>query len=357
MRFLPVFDIRIHHPYYRDKRCPDFSIEPSAHTAASLKNHRSQLLPKADGIQLVTTVDDGDGGVPIIKYADGDRFEFRMRLLNTEFPLFTNLSEIDDLDAPDAPLYTTIANDNNELKLTSRTFSHSETLEVAAPNTEELFVLSGKPKKDLSARDFKITSLAPIHEVIAYNSRGKIITLDSHLANKGDRFLVEYQVQAGGARRAFADIVIHANAILPQLHHPSGDPHVFHINFPAKQTRWAYYCMTDPKHHEAADLKIVDGNTNGSVKLSFSEQHRVDLSDLPAPLDDEVAKDLKRRFPNSHIVRFLSDELIPCQQAARKGLQLLIDGDRLFGSLPNPSPRNYSALKQEYSLYQLVKFL
>jgi hypothetical protein len=63
-------------------------------------------------------------------------------------------------------------------------------------------------------------------------------------------------------------------------------------------------------------------------------------------------------------LRFVSDDPVPCQQQARKSIQLRLDGNQVIEMLPNPSLRNYTTVDlnrdgepyQEEALFQVVKY-
>ena len=77
--------------------------------------------------------------------------------------------------------------------------------------------------------------------------------------------------------------------------------------------------------------------------LVFSEKNRRDLNAQPDPAD-EVAQTLAERYPNMKRWRFVSDDLVPCRQQARKSLQLYQGDHRVVASLPNPAPGKYATI-------------
>ena len=362
MKFLPLFELRVRHAFYSDGRCADFAIEPTLETQRLLRNHRSITRRLPDGLRVITAVT--DAGNVFIPFSKGAKFAFEMRLENAEFPLFTHLGEV---GAQAAPLYTNAAlpaPDALELGLRSAEAWFKETLAVSDPSASERFVLGGRPIAGLVAGDFQVESAGSIQRVAGYDENNKLISVDSRSALQGQAFTVTYRLQPVMGRGVWARIEIHANDTLPKLQAPSEPPREFRVSFRAKRARWAYYCVTDLGNAVTA-FSIVDTSSSGEVlPLGFSESNRTDLGTHPDP-SDPVPGELAERHPKLRRFRFLSDEPIACQQAARKGLEFHLDGSRLPGPLPNPAFRDYStirvkiggAMEEQDSLFAIVKVL
>lgn len=69
---------------------------------------------------------------------------------------------------------------------------------------------------------------------------------------------------------------------------------------------------------------------------------------------DEVAKELVEKYPDLHIIRFVSDDAISCSEITRKHLRLNFENNYLFEVLPNPSFRN---LHGQDAFFAIVKYL
>ena len=353
MKFLPFFELRIRHPFYTDERCADFVIEPTPESAALLHKRRSSLKLLPNGLRVVTHVTDDDK--PFIPFSEGEMFSFRLRLENADFPLFTDLTDREQLAAP---LYTNVglgASDQPELKLGSRQASFSEELTVSAPAIEERFVLSGMPLPGLTASEFQVASSASVGGISQYMEADKLITVDSRAAKQGQTFTVQYPVRPERARGVFADVNIYVNGTLPhsQL---SKNPRVFRITFGSKLAKWAYYCVTNV-NGALGSLTIVDAMAETErPRLVFGAQNRTDLAEQP-DLADGLARELAERYPDLRRVRFISNERVASQQAPIRNLELRMDGDKLSSSLPNPSFRNYATVQGQDVLFQVVKVL
>jgi hypothetical protein len=134
-------------------------------------------------------------------------------------------------------------------------------------------------------------------------------------------------------------------------------PQTFEIAFKTKRARWAFYVISD---RPEAEFRVED---NSASPLLFSEANRIDLSKQPDPAD-EVARTLAAQYPTMQRWRFLSDEPVPCRQAARKTIRLRLNGQTVLETLPNPSLRNYStiqissngSLEKEDALFQVINY-
>ena len=121
-------------------------------------------------------------------------------------------------------------------------------------------------------------------------------------------------------------------------------PSKFEIQFQAKQAKWKYYLITD----------------NASNKFSIEDK---DDSSLVFGLNragglDSIAQMLAGQYPNMQLSYLISNNLIACQQQARKSIQLNLNGHTVLEHLPNPSLRNYATNeKQEEVLFQVIKYL
>ena len=276
MNYLPLFSLRLTHTYYTNGRSPDFQISPTAATQRLLKNQRSVLKTKPDGVQILTAV--SADNAPFIPLPETAVFSFILTLQNSEFNLFTDLKEWEQMQNP---LFTNQDSVNEPI--------------LALTDTE--------PPKQHPA--------------------------------------------------SFAQVEIQ----IPQQTELNKNGLAFQINFTAKQVRWRYYVVVE---NSDAELRIED---QANAPLTFSEQNRTDLNQNE-PTSDEIALTLADKFPDKQRYRFLSDDLIFCQQQARKSLQLRLDGNQVAGTLPNPPLTNFAlatneqngAPQKEDTLFQIIKY-
>lgn len=362
MRYLPLFDLRVRHPFYSGGQSPDFLTKPTTETEQLLRNHRSMVKDLPDGLRVLTAVT--DSAKAFIPFLPGVVFAFEMRLKNSDFALITDMH---DIAAAASPLYSNASlssEDDVELELTSREAWAQESFRVAELSNAAHYVLSGKPIEGTIAANFDTQSTGSIPEIVDYLAEDKTIIVDSQSMSPGQVFTVKYPVAAHREQGEFARIEIHANDTLTNLQALTKKSREFHISFRAKQAKWAYYCVTDLANDETS-YRIVDTPAEGQgAPLIFSEANRTDLTAQSDPLDD-VAGELAEHYPSLKRFRFLSDESVECRQAARKNLALHVNGNKLPGALPNPSFRNFSTvrikvgdtLQEQDWLFEIVKVL
>ncbi|WP_437719898.1 hypothetical protein [Sorangium sp. So ce861] len=122
-------------------------------------------------------------------------------------------------------------------------------------------------------------------------------------------------------------------------------PARFQVSFPARQARWAYYCVTDLAP-AGGELAVVDASPAGAAgALRFSA----------ATLEptDPVAAQIERRYPGMRCACFVSDQPVAARAEPRRSLELRLGPDRVAGPLPNPSMQ--SAAKEDL-LFQIIMY-
>jgi len=147
----------------------------------------------------------------------------------------------------------------------------------------------------------------------------------------------------------FADVELHPGSAGRAV---SAPPAIFQLSFPAKQVRWAYYCVNDVAPGPA-ELHIVDASPSGTPNLlQFGDGNRTKLDEHPDP-SDPIAVQLGSRYPNLRCTRFISDQSVACRKEPRKYLELRLGDERLAGPLPNPSLRSAA---QEGQLFHVIRY-
>lgn len=339
MKYLPLFTLEIFHEYYADRRCSDFEIEVPPTTQKLLADCRCVLKPLPNGLRVLISATDQT--TPFIPLPDKATFGFLLRLQNPNFALFTDLSTISSLAAP---LYT-----NNgttpELALTSRQTNQIERFTVRKPAKTDDFTLSGRPLKGLGLAGFQVNGLGSSAKPVSYDETGKVLRVNSSNAKAGDSFTVTYPTTPTLPLGVFAALEITPTGL-------SGGVNPFQIAFKAKKVRWKYYVITS-KSENVANLPGIEDKDK---LIAFDAAGRTNLTQTPDPAD-QVATDLAGKYPNTQTYRLASNTLVPCQETARKTIQLKIDGEKVMDALPNPAIQNYSIEpNKEDSLYQIVKY-
>ena len=89
MNYQRLFELSIVHDYYRDKICPDITIEPTPECREILSGHRLMVKKKVNGISLITPV--LPGGKSSIELADNLSFTFLLKIKNSKLLDFTHI--------------------------------------------------------------------------------------------------------------------------------------------------------------------------------------------------------------------------------------------------------------------------
>ncbi|NEO73619.1 hypothetical protein [Moorena sp. SIO3H5] len=89
MLYKQLFELSILHDYYRDKVCPDLSVEPTPECSRVLRGHRLIVKNKVNGIMVIAPVDSKDK--PWVELADNLRFTFILKIKNPDFIDFTDI--------------------------------------------------------------------------------------------------------------------------------------------------------------------------------------------------------------------------------------------------------------------------
>ncbi len=113
MKFTLLFDLNLKHSYYADGKCLDFSISPTPSTATMLRNHRCVPKSRPDGITILITVD--EQGKPFIPIPQETAFTFQLHLQNSDFPLFTDLTQFTTQDTFKKIIYPVKASLGNDV--------------------------------------------------------------------------------------------------------------------------------------------------------------------------------------------------------------------------------------------------
>jgi hypothetical protein len=344
MKYLPLFSVEILHDYYADRRCSDFEIEATPETQKLLGNCRCVLKPLPNGFRVLTLGAGPDA--PFIPLPVDATFAFHLRLQNPNFILFTDFSEI---GMAAAPVYMNSAASNLELKLVSRETSAAESFVVRQPAKKEAFVLGGRPLNGTAPASFRVDGLGAASKPVAYDEAAKVVSVNSEASKAGTAFTITYPTAPQLQRGVFADIEIKYATTM------AGGANNFQIVFKAKKVRWKYYVVTN-KTDTKANVPAIEDKDKAIV---FAAAGRTDLTQSP-DLADKIATELVEQYPNMQTFRFVSDALIPCQEAARKSIQFQVNGDKVVDALPNPALQNYvidvKDSKKEDSLYHVVKY-
>jgi hypothetical protein len=206
-----------------------------------------------------------DGGKPFIAFPEETTFTFHLQLKNPDFALFTDLSDIAE---ESAPLYTNAGpnGDGSKVHLVSREAWFTESFIIEDRDSENRFILSGKPLAGLALDQFEVeVKNSGNVELKEYDETIKTITVDTHSAQIGEPFTVRYPISPRLKKGIFADVEIHNNGTLQ----PAEEEHTeFKIAFTARQAKWKYYLVTDLEGTAAMNWQKSFGDEGIVVKYS-----------------------------------------------------------------------------------------
>ena len=93
MQFANHYAFHIIHDYYREGKCPDFTIAPSPETVALLKGHKMRVIEGTNGFRVVTEVN--ADRTPFVTMNTGKKMVFWLILSNPAFESITELTQPD----------------------------------------------------------------------------------------------------------------------------------------------------------------------------------------------------------------------------------------------------------------------
>ncbi|NEQ11343.1 MULTISPECIES: hypothetical protein [unclassified Moorena] len=192
MLYKQLFELSILHDYYRDKVCPDLSVEPTPECSRVLRGHRLIVKNKVNGIVVITPVysensenSENSEQKPWVELADNLQFTFILKLKNQDFIDFTDI----DWKPVDNVSYHFSNENNNENKASDLDIIHTQWCYIKVPRVQTIFGIvdiynNSSMSKDLNqGSDYKITFNAKKQPWYYY-----LVT--DQLTN-GDEFLIE----------------------------------------------------------------------------------------------------------------------------------------------------------------------
>ncbi len=101
------------------------------------------------------------------------------------------------------------------------------------------------------------------------------------------------------------------------------------IAFQAKPVQWIYYLLTSKDDSNSYLIEYANDPTQYNWKLANG--------------NDDLFNELANQSPNLNVSRYLSGQMIPCNELGISNIQLKLKGSQttLIDSLPNPYYRNF----------------
>jgi len=121
------------------------------------------------------------------------------------------------------------------------------------------------------------------------------------------------------------------------------------ILFSTKSVRWIYFLITN------------QGGAGADFSLASQAHREITWKQMDGT--DRIARRLADQFPGARLLRFASQQAIPCRESGLQYLQLLFGGNTVVESLPNPSWRNYFQTEMAVNgesvdaIFHVVKYL
>lgn len=106
MKYVPLFEVSVHHNYYEKGCCPDIRIMASAGSEALLHRHRAIVKQQERGVVVIVPVH--DNGRPCIPFPAEASASFQLRIEGEEFHLVTDRATMPPLTVDIANLSTLV---------------------------------------------------------------------------------------------------------------------------------------------------------------------------------------------------------------------------------------------------------
>ncbi|NEP52147.1 MAG: hypothetical protein F6K65_26460 [Moorea sp. SIO3C2] len=183
MRYKQLFELSILHDYYRDKVCPDLSVEPTPECSRVLRGHRLIVKNKVNGIVVIAPVDSEHK--PWVELAEDLRFTFILKIKNQDFLDFTDI----EWKPVDNVSYLFSNERNTKIGVSNLEIIPPQLCYIKVPRVQTIFGIvdiynNSSMSKDLNqGSDYKITFNAKKQPWYYY-----LVT--DQLTN-GDEFLIE----------------------------------------------------------------------------------------------------------------------------------------------------------------------
>lgn len=187
MDYQKLFEISIFHDYYRDKICPDLTIEPTPECRQLLDSHRLLLRKKVNGIIIITPV--LPGGKPFLELDDQLSFNFLLKIDN---PHFLDFTKIDPkfIRTPVGRYFYAFSNENNtEVGVSNLESTFNSWSELQFPRGQNVLGMvkidsnSSLPKVATQVSEYQINFQAKQHYWYYYliaddKSNGKVFLIE-----------------------------------------------------------------------------------------------------------------------------------------------------------------------------------
>jgi hypothetical protein len=280
MKYKPLFEVSIVHPYYEDERCPDIRVVASAESEALLRRHHAVLKDRSDGALVVVAVK--DDGAPFRPFPAGASLTFDLRVVHADFHLMTDTAAI---KAMAGPVYTNAAGQSplasGALSLVDRGANAAERRDRSVLARLEIAGLSGF-----------MPSMPPASFRVAFDARKArwvyyVVTDVPAETTTGALRIVDADPAPSGGALVFGELNARDLVATPDANDPVA--RALAARFPGK--RRIRFVSDAPVAASARGRKYIEFRTNGiSVEEtlpnpSIAAYTRVEVGEPAAPVD------------------------------------------------------------------------
>jgi len=335
MPFKPLLEVRVEHPFYETGLCAGARIVPSA--AASARIQACRLLTRTSPGRLVLVADFTQSGETRVALPDA--------LLRCSVELEPSILAATDLSSlPEGSLFTD-AGAGKPMKATVPEVRSAE--QLAKPDGNSAIVLSGRPKAGAKAADFGVIEPSSV-SVKGYDPGSGSVTL----AGPAAAVTLDYPVAPRTVPGAIAEVEVAISAALAAKA-AAGKPASLRVVLAAAAAPWCYHLVTDLPNplaewkiaHAPADGPAADFGAAGSAEIKAADP------------TDPFGSDLLARSAPLRVLRFVSDQAVPCTEKRARRMSLSAGDRQLFPALPNPSPAGVRLLKGKPAFGETLRFV
>ncbi|MFK0733586.1 MAG: hypothetical protein ACFKPT_02920 [Gloeotrichia echinulata GP01] len=198
MHYQRIFELNIYHDYYRDKICPDISIEPTAECSRILRGHRLILKNTVNGIVVIAPVDSALKS--LVELAPNEQLSFFLSRKNYDLIEFTNVEG----EPLENYFYRFSNEENTQIEASKLKISKFKLADQKLPIGWNIFGIvdiynnSSLPAVLNQVSDYKITFQAKMQEWRYY--------LLTDAGSNGDEFLIEDKEYSNEAKIIFTRV-------------------------------------------------------------------------------------------------------------------------------------------------------
>lgn len=316
--FKNIFGLSLHHDFYREEKCCDFSIFPVSDTTRVMSNHAVLFRSKENAVFAVTLANEADTA-PARPLKSDAALLFALKLDTPAFSNFTN-------ENPSAGKIFLFTNSKiagvpelirQEIALTGTFLQHRIVTNLAVT-----LLLKDTAGNELARASFEAGSAGITWQFDVKLTNDFYTVTESATATSYTYYADKDLVSSG----IFGIVRIINHATLPFTYDGTLN---YTITFTSRTQPWSYYVVAPGM--SGADimnqLTVVNVPDTGMSAIVFTKTYPVPANDKTAPL---LYKD------TSKVALFASNQQLAFSQVPRKRIELRKNGTVLINHMPNP---------------------